>query len=524
MNRPDDVTLEAASVLSSARISHEGLIAIVDSIDEPVYVADPSTYELLFVNQATARIFGTPDGRRCHQYFQQRDIPCLFCTNDRIFGPLLGKSHVWEFCNERNKHWYRCIDKAIPWPDGRMVRYEMAIDITARKKAEEERERLHEQLLHAQKLESVGRLAGGIAHDFNNMLSVILGHIELALNRLPPADPLHQDLQNVQAAASRSADLTRQLLAFARRQTIAPCVLDLNETMSSLLPMLRRIIGENVILDWVPGADVPRVRVDPSQLDQILANLCVNARDAIKDTGRITIETGVATFDEAYCASHVGFLPGTYARLVVSDNGCGMDAATRARLFEPFFTTKAVGAGTGLGLSTVYGIVRQNRGFINLYSEPGRGSTFRIYLPRCIEDSEIRSEPTSLPRPAARGGTVLLVEDEAMILDVTRRMLELLGYTVLAAATPGEAIRMAREHADSITILMTDVIMPEMNGRDLAKNILTLHPTIRRLFMSGYTANVIAHHDVLDSGVHFLQKPFTRKELEQKLLEVLSEG
>ena len=262
----------------------------------------------------------------------------------------------------------------------------MFTDITERKRAEEEREKLREQLSQSQKMESVGRLAGGIAHDFNNMLTAILGHAELALSRLEPDSPLQADLQEISAAAQRSADLTRQLLAFARKQTVIPRVLDLNETVAGMIQMLARLIGEDIDLAWRPHESVGRIKMDVSQVDQILVNLCINARDAIGDTGKITIETGAAVFDEAYCAAHAGYLPGEYALLAVSDNGCGMDSATIARLFEPFFTTKETGKGTGLGLATVYGIVKQNQGFINVYSEPGRGSTFRIYLPRCAEN------------------------------------------------------------------------------------------------------------------------------------------
>lgn len=399
----------------------------------------------------------------------------------------------------------------------------MFFDITDRKRAEEEKEKLQAQLLQSQKMESVGRLAGGIAHDFNNMLSVILGHTEMLLDRLKPDDPLLHDLRKIHTAAERSADLTRQLLAFARKQTIAPQVLDLNATVRGMLDMLRRLIGEDIDLAWMPGADAGRVRMDPSQIDQILANLCVNARDAIADTGKITIETGVATFDDRYCATHAGYVPGDYALLAVSDSGCGMDTATVEHLFEPFFTTKERGKGTGLGLATVYGIVRQNCGFINVYSEPGRGTSFRIYLPRCAEEMAVlpaKKEPVSAPKSG--GETILLVEDEPMIRDIARKMLDILGYRVIVAATPGEAIRLAREHAGTIHLLFTDVVMPEMNGRELARNILSLYPDIKRLFMSGYTANVIAHHGVLDPGVHFLQKPFSMNDLAVKVREALA--
>ncbi len=395
------------------------------------------------------------------------------------------------------------------------------IDITARKRAEEEWEKLHAQLAQAQKMESVGRLAGGVAHDFNNMLGVILGHTELALGRVGPDEPLRSDLEEIGRSARRSADLTRQLLAFARRQTIAPKVLDLNETVEGMLTMLRRLIGEDIDVAWKPGDELWPVMMDPSQIDQVLVNLCVNARDAIAGVGKVTIETDNAVLEEEYCAGHEGFVPGDYVLLAVSDDGRGMDAETLSHIFEPFFTTREAGRGTGLGLSTVFGAVKQNNGFINVYSEPGRGTVFKVFLPRHAAGSARRKEERGL-REATRGSeTILLVEDEPMILKVATTMLETLGYTVLAASTPGEAIRLARDHPGRIDLLMTDVVMPEMNGRDLARNLLSIHPDIRRLFMSGYTANVIAHRGVLDEGVHFLQKPFSMKDLGEKIREAL---
>jgi signal transduction histidine kinase/ActR/RegA family two-component response regulator len=360
-----------------------------------------------------------------------------------------------------------------------------------------------------------------IFHDFNNMLAVILGHAEMALLQVDPAQPLHADLEEIRTAAERSANLTRQLLAFARKQTVAPKVLDLNETVAGMLKLLQRLIGENIHLTWQPGANLWPVRVDPSQIDQILANLCVNARDAIADVGTITIETGNAVFDEAYCAAHPDAVPGEYVRLAVSDTGCGMDQDTLAHIFEPFFTTKGVGKGTGLGLATVYGIVKQNNGFITVYSEPGQRTTFTIYLPRQVGKAE-QARLAGAAEPALRGQeTILLVEDEPVILELTTVMLERQGYTVLAASTPGEAIRLARERAGNIHLLMTDVVMPEMNGRDLAKNLLSLYPQLKHLFMSGYTANVIAYNGVLDEGVYFIQKPFSIKGLAAKVREAL---
>lgn len=399
----------------------------------------------------------------------------------------------------------------------------VGIDITERKKADAEREQLREQLAQAQKMESVGRLAGGVAHDFNNKLGVILGYAEMALEQTGLSDPLKTGLEEIRTAAERSADLTGQLLAFARKQTVAPKVLDLNETVEGMLKMLGRLIGENIALSWHPGADLWSVRIDPSQIDQMLANLCVNARDAIASFGKVTIETENKVFDEAYCAKNADVVPGDYVMLAVSDDGAGMDEETTAHLFEPFFTTKEVGEGTGLGLATVYGIVRQNGGFINVHSEPGMGTTFSIYLPKHTTKSEQSPEKGPEPRAVHGQETILVAEDEPALLKLTKMMLERLGYTVLAADSPGEAIRLAREHAGDIHLLISDVVMPEMNGRELAKQVLSFHPYIKRLFVSGYTANVIAHHGVLDEGVHFVQKPLSLESLGAKVREVLKD-
>jgi CheY-like chemotaxis protein len=353
------------------------------------------------------------------------------------------------------------------------------------------------------------------------MLSVIQGYAELSLARTAPDDPLHANLQEIFNAARRSSEITRQLLAFARRQTIAPRILDLNTTVEGMLKMLRRLIGEDIDLAWLPGSGLQPVRMDPSQLDQILANLCVNARDAIRDTGKITIETKNSRFNEAYCAQHAGFLPGEYVQLAVSDNGCGMDKETLSHLFEPFFTTKGVGKGTGLGLATIYGIVKQNDGFINVYSEPNQGSTFRIYLPAREGQSDETWQEQKTPLPKGRGETVLVVEDEEAILTLAGKILEMEGYRALGALDPNEAIALAGRHEGAIHLLVTDVVMPGMNGRELVERLRTIHPELKCLFMSGYTANAIAHHGVLDEGVRFLQKPFSNDDFAHKVREAL---
>jgi PAS domain S-box-containing protein len=504
--------------------SHQTLLAILDGIDATVYVADMDSYEILFMNKYMIDAFGGDfAGRLCYQEFRGLSLPCDHCTNFRMFDAQGQPTGVcsWEAQNPITQKWYINHDRAILWYDGRIVKLQIATDITERKLAEVEREKLQAQLTQAQKMESVGRLAGGVAHDFNNMLGVILGHTEMALTQLDPAAPLYASLQAVQQAAQRSAALTRQLLAFARKQTVAPKVVDLNETVAGMLNMLRRLIGEDIDLLWQPGKDLPPVKVDPAQIDQLLANLCVNARDAITGPGKITIETDTKTLDEAYCADYLGFHPGEYVLLEVSDDGSGMDQKTLSHIFEPFFTTKEQGKGTGLGLASVFGMVKQNNGLINVYSEPGQGTTFNIYLPvHTAKSDEVVEKEPELPAELGHE-TILLVEDEPAILQMTTMMLTRLGYTVLAAATPGEAIRLAYEYHGRIDMLMTDVVMPEMNGRELAGNLLSHYPDLKRLFMSGYTADIIAHHGVLDEGVHFIQKPFSMKDLGRTLRETL---
>ena len=395
-------------------------------------------------------------------------------------------------------------------------------DITARKEAEADQERLKAQLLQAQKMESVGRLAGGVAHDFNNMLTIILGNTEIIMEDPSSLDGSYENLEEIYKAAKRSTTLTKQLLAFARKQIIDPKVLNLNDVVSEMLKMLRRLIGEDIDLSWRPAGDLKPVKIDPSQVDQILANLCVNARDAIKSVGKVTIETRNASFDEEYCADHLDFIPGDYVMIAVTDNGAGMDRETQANIFEPFFTTKGADKGSGLGLATIFGIVKQNSGFINVYSEPEQGTTFKIYLPQHHE-TVLPGHKRTLGTEAFLGTeTILLVEDEPSILRLTRMMLERLGYTVLSAATPSQAVKIATESGSAIDLLITDVVMPDMNGRDLAKKISDLFPDLRCLFMSGYTANVIAHHGVLDSGVHFINKPFSKLNLAKKIREVLN--
>jgi signal transduction histidine kinase/CheY-like chemotaxis protein len=384
-----------------------------------------------------------------------------------------------------------------------------------------EKTQLEEQYRQTQKMEAIGQLAGGVAHDFNNMLGVILGYAELALTEVDQSHPLYNKLKEIEKAALRSADITRQLLAFARKQTIEPKVLNLNETVEGMLKMLRRLIGEDINLTWQPGDDLWPVKVDPAQIDLVLVNLCINGRDAIAGIGRMTVQTENSILSEEYCAAHTECVPGEYVRMTVTDSGCGIDKLTLSQIFEPFFTTKGVGEGTGLGLATVFGAVRQNNGFINVSSGLGLGTSFTIYLPRYHGDTK-QADKELAPPPVMRGkATILLVEDEAAILSMTMAMLKKLGYAVLPAGSPEEAIRRAADFFGEIDMLMTDVIMPGLNGRDLADLLLEDYPQMRCLFMSGYTADIISNHEVLDKDVYFLQKPFAKKDLAVKLRQVL---
>ncbi|MFZ0927767.1 MAG: ATP-binding protein [Syntrophobacteraceae bacterium] len=394
-------------------------------------------------------------------------------------------------------------------------------DITERKRGEAERKKLEAQLSQAQRMESIGRLAGGVAHDFNNMLGVIIGRAELALNTNVSADKLQHNLEEILNAGLRSVDLTRQLLAFARKQAAVPKILDLNVTISGMLEMLRRLVGEDIDLLWTPELNLWKVKIDPSQVDQILANLVVNARDAISGVGAITMTTGNVVIDDSNRAETPEFIPGEYVQLTISDTGAGMSQEVRENIFEPFFTTKEVGKGTGLGLSTVYGIVKQNEGFIYVASEPGKGTTFKIYLPRIVaETAQVASEETAGKLPAGTE-TILLVEDDEAVLNLSKIILENLGYTVLAAQAPVQAIHLAEDHPGDIHLLITDVVMPEMNGRELAEKLNAIRPNLKCLYMSGYTSDVIAHRGILDEGLNFIQKPFLSYDLAARVRQVL---
>ncbi|MBW1955377.1 MAG: PAS domain S-box protein [Deltaproteobacteria bacterium] len=519
---------ELRAAEQALRESKKRFDLLVNRLNDVVWSANADGSQAIDINQAFEKVYG----RTVDEY---RSNPNLWIevvhTDDRKIAEASAEQL---FTNGQAQAEYRIVrpDGEIRWlrdrkslifdDAGRPIQMGgIANDITEIKQQEKAQEKLRAQFLQAQKMEAVGRLAGGVAHDFNNMLSIIIGRAELAMMKLEPSDALYAELDEILKAGQRSTDLVGQLLAFARKQTASPRVLDLNETVAGMLDMLHRIIGEDIEVLWKPGANLWPVKIDPSQIDQILANLAVNARDAIAGVGKLTIETKKVTLDEAYCAQHAGFVPGDYAMLAVSDDGCGMDEEALNNIFEPFFTTKKPGEGTGLGLSTVYGIVKQNKGFINVYSEPGHGTTMKIYLPRFAGVAGDEKEAPEKEIPKGRGETVLLAEDDPQVVSLGKRFLEYLGYRVLTAAKPNEAVRLAREHPSRIDLLLTDVVMPEMNGRELSEQILAIQPGMKVLFMSGYTADVIAHHGVLDEGVLFVQKPLQLQNLAAKIREAL---
>jgi hypothetical protein len=508
------------------RAQHEWLRVILSSIGDGVIAADAAG-NVAFINAVAAKLTGwgkeEATGRPVQEVFRivdarghaVEDPVGQVLQTGSAFGP---SDHALLLRRDGTK--VPLADSGAPIRDdeGRILGVVLVFhDITAQMM-------LEEQLHQARKMELVGRLAGGVAHDFNNKLNVILGNAELALSTLGSGEPVRGFLTEISEAAQQSADLTAQLLAFARKQVIMPQLLDLNATLESMLKMLPRLIGEDIQLTWLPGANVGPIYMDPSQLDQLVTNLCANARDAIAGVGRITIETRKASRDRDPACSQAGKAAEHHVALVIGDTGCGMGPETKAHLFEPFFTTKEINKGTGLGLATVYGIVQQNHGCIDVCSEPGQGTTFTIYLPRHGEQAERTDQPE--PETPIPGGseTLLVVEDDPGLLNLSQMMLERLGYRVLAAGTPEAALKLAESHAGRIDLLITDVIMPGMNGRELSQRVQSMHPDLGVVFVSGYTADIIAHQGVLEAGCLFLQKPFLIRTLALKVRAALDAG
>ena len=399
----------------------------------------------------------------------------------------------------------------------------IARDITDRQRMENDLRASQAQLQQSQRLEAVGQLAGGVAHDFNNLLTAIIGYSDFALRKMRANNPIRRDIEEIKKAANRAATLTRQLLAFSRKQILKPEVLDLNLVVGDMHKLLERLIGEDIDLVTTLGSDTDPVKADRGQLEQIIMNLVVNARDAMPFGGSVTIETANVLFDKAYTSEHVPVKPGKYAMLAVSDTGLGMDANTQLHIFEPFFTTKELGKGTGLGLSTVYGIVKQSGGFIWVYSELNVGTTFKIYLPSLTE-LHFDQELTSIDTAETETGTVLLVEDDPLVRNVALRALESAGYTVLESGNGHGALAMAHSCDDEIDLLITDVVMPLMGGRELAQELSALHPKTSILFMSGYTDDAVVRHGIMDKDIEYLQKPFTPESLVRRVGEVLRDA
>jgi PAS domain S-box-containing protein len=451
-------------------------------------------------------------GKTLSEFFETSDANFLPITSHR--RAVMGEPNTFHM--EWRNGSYACHAEPLRNENGRCEgAICMALDVSDRKK-------LEEQLRQAQKMEAVGRLAGGIAHDFNNLLMVIQGHAELLTDRMKPGESLRRNAEQIQEASQRATSLTRQLLAFSRKQMLAPVVLNVQAVVSDMGKILRRLIGEDVELVTVNAPDLKRVKADRSQIEQVIMNLAVNARDAMPRGGKLTIETTNVEFDDSYSRAPVVLMPGRYVMLAVTDNGCGMDADTQAHIFEPFYTTKEKGKGTGLGLATVYGIVKQSGGYVWVYSEIGRGTTFKIYLPSVEEEvapREIRKAVASLPRGTE---TVLLVEDEEGVRELAKEYLESCGYKVLVAQNGQAAIDLVSKHSGPIDLMMTDIVMPGLSGSDLAKQVKSLRPDIRVVYMSGYTDQAIIHHGILSSDVLLLQKPFTMSTLAHKLREALS--
>lgn len=522
-----DVT-EKNRARAALEMTKQSYVDLFNTLTEAIYIHDENG-TFIDVNEGAARIY------RCRREDLIGQNPASVAApglNDldqvnRLMDEVFrtGVSVQFDFWAVRNDG--EIFPKEVVVNKGRYFGKEVLIstarDVSEKKKEEAEKESLTAQLREAQKMELIGQLAGGVAHDFNNMLGVILGNAELAREKVGPTGNLADELESIQKAAERSAALTRKLLGFARKQAMFPRPIDLNEIVEKMLSMLQRIIGDPVQLVWRPGPTDARVKMDPSQIEQILVNLCLNARDAIEDAGFITLAIGATDLDEAFCVKNPGMGPGPYVTLSVSDTGCGMDDETLSHLFEPFFTTKGFGQRSGLGLASVYGIVKQNAGCIDVLSKTGEGATVQIYWPRILSPSEKNPLENDEENTFAEGQkTILLVEDEPSILNLTKRLLEREKYHVLAAATPSEALRKAKEYTGPIHLLLTDVIMSEMNGRDLSRKLLGQFPELKRLFMSGYTADIITEQGILDANVHFLQKPFSMRELSGAVRQTLA--
>ena len=501
---------------------HEGRARLAVMIERMPAVLWTTSKELRYTSSMGAGLdslgvkSGGLTGKTLSEYFRTNDPqhPSIAAH----WRALAGESLTYEL------HWKNRVFEShvrpLRGPDGEIVGViGVALDITDRKQ-------LADQLRQSQKLQAIGELAGGVAHDFNNLLMVVKGHAEMLLDRLPHGsadrqNPALQNVEQIQQAAERAAALTRQLLAFSRMQVLQPRVLDLNEVVAGMIQMVSRVIGANIELAFLPGANLGRVKADPSQIEQVALNLVVNARDAMPDGGRLTIETSNVQLERDYATQHAVVDPGPYVMLTVSDSGTGMDAATKARIFEPFFTTKAQGRGTGLGLATVYGVVKQSGGYVWVYSELGHGTTFKVYLPMVQAPAEKTAPEKTVQGHEPGTETILFVEDEQSVRELVSEYLSARGYQVLDAADGVQALEIAAAHGGKIQLLITDVVMPRLSGRELAARLTAARPNLKVLYISGYTDDSVFRHGVLQGGMDFLQKPFNLKALAAKIREVL---
>jgi two-component system cell cycle sensor histidine kinase/response regulator CckA len=507
------------------RASEERYRRIVETTNEGVWTIDAES-KTTFVNARMAAMLGYEVteviGRPVFDFLVADAKEATKRNLDRRREGLAGQAEVALSRKDGSEIWVLLDSTPIRDDTGRFEGVlAMVMDLTERRQAEQALRESEAQLRQSQKMEAIGSLAGGVAHDFNNLLTVILSYAEVIASDLKATDPLLHDVQEIQKAGQRAAALTRQLLLFSRQQVAEPKVIDLNEVLLGMDKLLRRIIGEDIELSSVPPPDLGRVLADPGHIEQVIMNLVVNARDAMPKGGKLTIETANAVLDEDYVRTHLGSRAGPHVMLAVTDTGTGMDKAVQSRIFEPFFTTKEMGKGTGLGLSTVFGIVKQSNGSIWVYSEPGKGTTFKVYLPRT--DAETEALKPGAPRTNVRGTeTVLLVEDEDAVRRVARGILERQGYQVMEARNAGEALLICEKHAETIHLLLTDVVMPQMSGPEVAKRLMQTRPGMKVLCVSGYTDETVVRHGILEAGIAFLQKPYTPDALLRKVREVLA--
>jgi PAS domain S-box-containing protein len=521
-NASDQIAIALAQrqTQEELQVSEESYRVLVENAAEIIVVAQDGM--LRFVNPQAEVVSGYSreelTTRPFAEFIYPEDLERSAINYQRLLKgePIPENDEIRIVRKDGEIRWLYLKAQRISW-NGSPAMLSFYTDVTKTRKTEEEKEKLQAQLFQAQKMESVGRLAGGIAHDFNNMISVININVETALERIEPETSLYRDLLDIQSAGMRSAELTRQLLAFARKQSINPKVLDLNDIIGSMMKMLLRLIGEDIHLAWNLSNDLWKVKVDPSQIDQIMANLAVNARDAISQNGQVVIETANFVMEDAFCRQHLGSVPGEYVMVSFSDNGSGMSDEILAHVFEPFFTTKEVGKGTGLGLATIYGIIKQNEGFIDVISTPGKGTTFNMYFPRLAGETNESTDGIHFRQNLAGTETILVVEDENMMRSLVCRVLRSLGYHVLEAANGNDALDAARRYEEKIHLVLTDVVMPGMNGKTLLSQLGAERQDFKAVYMSGYTEN----QDINDSDAGFLQKPFTVEILSKKIREML---